>query len=214
MKQEIKAIIFDMDGVIIDSMPAHARTWLKALKKHEIEATKSDIFRMEGYKNEEIIQDLSEREVSLDEMKEIGRIKHEYFKQEEVELFPVQDLLEKLGEKYRLGIVTGGTRAEVNHNLSQEILSHLDVILSEEDYQRGKPYPEPFLKGIEKFNLSKENLLVVENAPAGVESAKEAGLTVLAIATYVDKEELDQADFVVENHQELSDFLSNHFLSE
>jgi beta-phosphoglucomutase-like phosphatase (HAD superfamily) len=83
-----------------------------------------------------------------------------------------------------------------------------DVIVSGEDVKNGKPDPEPYEKAIAKLGLSKDECLVVENAPLGIESAKNAGVFCVGVPTYLDKTKLHEADIIVKNHAELIDYLT------
>ena len=208
MNEEIEAVVFDFDGVIVNSMPAHANTWIKALGDKNIKCTEEDIFVREGYSSARIIRELADREVSDEEIQEIADKRHTYLKQENIDLFDWSpEILRKLSDKVKIGIVTGSEMREVEHLLPEELREKVSVFVTEDDYDKGKPHPEPFLQAVEKLKTPKGKILVVENAPAGVESAKKAGLRVVGIPTYIEKEELKEADLVVSDHEELSDYL-------
>jgi len=81
------------------------------------------------------------------------------------------------------------------------------VIFSGADVTHGKPSPEPYLKAIEKLSVRKDRCIVIENAPLGVESTKNAGLYCVAVPTHVSPASLKKADVVFEGHEALKEYL-------
>lgn len=187
-----KAIFFDMDGVLFDSMKYHARAWTNAM--HDIGITFSEY---EGYMNEgrtgHSTIDLAfnrehRRDATEDEKQEIYRIKSRYFEsygQSPIMPF-ANDLLHKVkNQGLQIYLVTGSGQASLLDGLQV----HFPDIFKKErmvtafDVTQGKPHPEPYLQALKKSGFTRAEVAVVENAPLGVESAKAAGLFVIAVNT-------------------------------
>jgi HAD superfamily hydrolase (TIGR01509 family) len=108
-----------------------------------------------------------------------------------------------------IAVASGADRTIVTSLMDKFYPGIFDAIISGEDVENGKPDPEPYEKAIAKLGLSKDECLVVENAPLGVESAKNAGVFCVGVPTYLDESKLKEADFVVRNHSELIEYLTD-----
>jgi len=203
-----KAVFFDMDGVVVDSMRFHVKAWILALSDFGIKADEIEIFRREGMTGDssikEIISLYSDNSDQID-IKLLIEKKHLYFEKYEIQAYDeIFEILNYLKEKQiKLALVTGSERRSVNHLLEEKLYSLFDFIITSDDVEKGKPDPEPYLKAIEKIEIDNSFCLVVENAPMGLISAKNAGLDVVAVETTLPKKELLGADLVVRNHKEL-----------
>jgi beta-phosphoglucomutase len=102
-----------------------------------------------------------------------------------------------------LTLVTGTARHEVERILSKELLGLFSVIITGNDVKKGKPHPEPYLIALKKLQMKPKDVVVFENAPFGIISAKRAHLRCLALETYLPKTYLKRADFVFSSYQEL-----------
>ena len=111
----------------------------------------------------------------------------------------------------KLAIVTGANKEFAEKILNNYFSNIFDIIITGNDVKNGKPSPEPYLKATKKLNIKANNLIVIENAPLGIQSAKSAGLNVLAIETTLKKENLKLADKIFKNHKELFDYIRNKF---
>ncbi|KAB2837036.1 MAG: HAD family phosphatase [Candidatus Brocadia sp.] len=204
----MKAIIFDMDGVLVDSMSYHAEAWDIALKTEGININKKIIYELEGANYRQVIDIILRqhgRTPTESEIQELGHKKLAIFEQiEQVRPFDgVTELLEFLKPKYKLAVVSGSNRKTVQTTLNTFFPGIFRVIIDGEETRIGKPSPEPYLRATEKLDIPKSHCLVIENAPLGIRSAKSAGLRCIAITTYLGKECLKEADIVVDNHKEL-----------
>lgn len=194
-KEEPKLVLFDMDGVLVDSMPIHDRAWRKAADKYDLEYTEGEFFRAEGMKGRDTIAMLYRRMHGSDPSEELIREAYEYktalFEQEQPTLLKpipgVIDLIRYLEEERRiaLGVVTGSTLANA-HSRIGTFFSGLfadEVLVTADRVTKGKPDPEPYLLGMKRMGYSAEETLVVENAPLGVRSAVAAGAFTTAVTT-------------------------------
>ncbi len=210
--KDLKAVMLDMDGVVIDGMPFHQRAWKEAFAAVGIEVTDTDIYLKEGMdQRETVIQLCAGKGVSLssEDMKKVidlkNRILNSIFK---VRLIPdIKEFLSRLKALgFKLALVTGTNKDVVERILHQEeVLKDLfDVVVTAATASRKKPDPEPYLKGVELLETDKERCLVIENSPAGITSAKRAGLTCLALTTSLPAEYLKEADCVFQSLKDVS----------
>ena len=209
----LNSVIFDMDGVVVDGMPYHIESWKKALLTVGISVTDLEIYLMEGMTGEETIQELTSKKnkfLSDESIRNVLKLKRKIFK----DIFTVklmkgsQELLLELQSlNYRLALVTGTRLEVVNKVLQMGLEGVFEIIITGEMVNNGKPDPEPYLKAVNELNVDKESCLVVENAPAGITSAKSAGLTCFAVQTSLPEEYLKSADKIFRSIDDLSAFL-------
>lgn len=191
---DLKAILFDMDGVLYDSMPAHAKSWQETMVEFGFQTTRPEDFYMhEGRPADSTINLYFRKERSRDgtteEIKEIYLRKTELFrKYHDGAVMPsAKEALDFTRQQGLLPVlVTGSKQPSLLENLNQ----HFPGVFSREnmvtafDTKIGKPDPEPFLMGLEKAgNLKPNQALAIENAPLGTESATKAGLFTICVNT-------------------------------
>lgn len=211
--KKIKAVIFDMDGVITDTMPYHFRAWRSVFARRGLKLSKFAVYRREGQKGTESIQEIfSEygRDITVFEAKSIIAEKEALFKRIVKQRYVpgARSLLKKLYKlSVRLALVTGTARHEVEHMLPSDILSMFSVVVTGTDVNNGKPHPEPYLKALHNLEIDPRQSIVIENAPYGIKSAKAAGLTCCAITTSLPKKYLIEADIICSGHVELTALL-------
>jgi HAD superfamily hydrolase (TIGR01509 family) len=210
----IKGIIFDSDGVLVNSMPFHAKAWVEVFAEYGIEVTEEDIYEIEGSNHVGVINIFFGKAGRTPEPEiyaEILEKKRAHFlENNRAEVFEgMYDCLSSLKNKFKLAVASGADRTIVTSLMDKFYPGIFDAIISGEDVENGKPDPEPYEKAIAKLGLSKDECLVVENAPLGVESAKNAGVFCVGVPTYLDESKLKEADFVVRNHSELIEYLTD-----
>ncbi|MGD1835250.1 MAG: HAD family hydrolase [Nitrososphaeraceae archaeon] len=175
----MNGIIFDMDGVLVDSMPSHCNAWKVAIRNiTNIDIKDKYIYINEGRRgNDFIFQILKENNIPTDEiiMEKIHRKKNELFqKNGKYNMFPgIKRILNSLS--CQKAVVSGSTKQDVLKIIHDTFGEKMfDVIITADDITIGKPHPMPFLKALKALNLKSQNVIVVENAPLGVEAAKNA----------------------------------------
>ena len=185
-----KAVLFDMDGVLYDSMPHHVIAWQESMKRFGIDMTEADAYATEGARGIDTIRQIATRqgkEVSLEEAQrmydEKSRIFHEM---PDAPIFDgVFDMMEKIKRAgMTVNVVTGSGQRPLIRRLLNDFGRYLDEnhITTAYDVKRGKPYPDPYLMGLQKAgNLKPFEGIVVENAPLGVRSGVSAGIFTVAI---------------------------------
>ena len=202
MKQQFKAILFDMDGTLIDSMKYHVAAWKQAFAESGYYPEELEFYLNEGVKHPITVRDrLKNQGVENPGEEMITKIftrKREVF-HEILTIRPTEgipELLDMLHGKIKLGIVTAGLQSVVDRVLAKHFNNYFGIIVHHESVEKGKPNPDPYLYGAKLTGMPNENILAIENAPAGIESAVGAGLTCWAVCTTLEPEYLSQADRV------------------
>jgi len=205
----IRAVLFDYDGVLVNSMPYHVAAWLEVMGRYDVAISPEEIYLEEGSRTEEVAAELfrrRDRDFSTELLQEIVDAKRDqYLANNQTMLVDgAHDLLAHLKKDgYRLGLVTGSIRAQVEGTLGKEIESMFDCVVASEDVEHGKPNPEPFLKAAQRLNVAAEECLVIENAPLGVHAARAAGMWVVAVLATLPSHYLREAHQVVADLIEL-----------
>ena len=213
----IEALIFDMDGVLIDSMHLHALAWKTAFMEAGISIDERDIFALEGENDIGIVKrvlgmsgnDPTEMETRLSTVSAtVPARKHQLFDRNSVTVFDgVDEMLRQIKDKFMLAVVSGSDSRIVEIMMEKYFPGIFDVIVSGDDTENGKPAPDPYNKAVEMLGVRKDNCIVVENAILGVESAKNAGIFTVGLPTYLTRKELEHADIVLHDHAELFRFI-------
>jgi len=202
----LKGIIFDLDGVLVDSHPAHKKSWQKLLASVGRHVTETEMqFVVEGHKRDEVLRHFL-GELSDADAQTFGSLKDRYFREFVHEVKAVPGVLEFVvaaaasGLALAVGTSAGGSRAEEMIE-ALGLRSHFSAIVTGDDVTNGKPDPAVFDLAAMRLGLSHENLLVCEDAVAGVQAAKSAGMSCMAIAANGRRELLKEAgaDWVVED---------------
>lgn len=212
MKQHFSTLIFDMDGVIINSEELHARAKRMTLHKYDISYPENIFDDFKGRPDLDfwryVVRELSFEQYSVAGLD--GYKRNVYISlADELSLVPgVMDFIRNVGPNFsRIGLVSSATRAdfavaEAKFRLQQ----WFDVIVLGEDTRHHKPHPEPYLKAMTLLKTRPAETMVVEDSPNGVISAKSAGCHVVAITTSFPEEQLQRAgaDFVAGSFDEIS----------
>ncbi len=214
----MSAVLFDMDGVVIDSMGQHEEAWRKVFRDEGIDLSPEDILKREGMSGPESLLDIyNEKKLPLpsdDKLNYLIDKKHGIFNENNISPFlGILTCLELLKErKILLALVTGSHMETVERILPEELREYFSAIITADHVKNGKPSPEPYLKALEKINVPVENAIAVENAPMGILSAKNAGLYCVALETTLPSEYLQKADIILSNHQKLYEYLESTFI--
>lgn len=220
MNKKYEAILFDMDGVIVNTMPYHFQAWQQVFSQINIQVNKKEIYEREGEPGMVTLSEilyLHKRDITESEKVEILQEKERIFKQiVRPELFKgIVDLLEELkNHDFLLGLVTGTSTNEMNSILPEEVRGFFQVIVTGDSVKKGKPAPDPYLKALESFGLPSRQALVIENAPYGIRSAKQAQIKCIAIASSLSREYLQQADYICTSVEEVRELLFGLLLKE
>lgn len=176
----MRGIIFDMDGVLVDSMPSHFEAWKAAFKEiADIEVAERELYLLEGMRGIELVHRIfKQKNISNSSLAEkVSSRKNEIFRLIRKSR-PFEGVRELISEsKCRKAVVSGSAREDVETILSDAFdLKTFDVLITSDDIQKGKPDPSAFLTALKKLNLKPSEAMIVENAPLGVEAANKAGI--------------------------------------
>jgi beta-phosphoglucomutase len=211
----IRALIFDWDGVLLDSGHAYYCAYERVLHEAGVSITPREIYLREGQPTGQLLVALfTQRGIALDESMIQAMVDRRRQYQSAIgtrNFFPgVWRLLADLrAAGYKLAMVTGSSRKSVELVLTKELESRFDAVITADDVKRPKPNPEPFLLAAEILGIPAPECLVVENAPFGIEAAHGAGCPVIGICTTLSAEDLQRADWVVPDHGALELLLSS-----
>lgn len=202
MARPLRAVIFDVDGVLVRSMEKHHAAYQRAFDTVGARIGQDEVFEHEGRRNREVVERLAEaRRLGLpkEKLDELSRIKQETFRSfGPMPFYPgARELVESLHARgLKVAAVTGTSRANVDHHLG-DLVRRFSAIVAGEDYENGKPHPEPYRRALDKLGIAPDEAVVVENAVLGIRSAKAAGLRVIAVASTMPREALREADVIV-----------------
>lgn len=203
------AVLWDWDGVLVDSGYNFYHTYEMVLRDEGIVTTPREIYLREGEPTPRLLKAIFDQyHVPIDDakIKELVVRRREYDAGlAERRLFPsVPRLVHRLRQAgCRVGMVTGSSRRSIERVLTEAQARWFDVIITADDTLRGKPDPEPFLLATRALKAKPEECIVIENAPFGIEAARNAGCAVAAICTTLSKEYLGRANWIVKDHEEL-----------
>ncbi len=203
----MRGVLFDFDGVTVDSMQLHFQGWKAVLSEYGHELKAEDFFIYEGSGVPQIARYLNEKFHLGDEsvLKDIALKVRAHYKGHPIIFFDgfrrVIDLLKQ--QQIPIAVVTGGTRERVQRTVDQHLKNVFDAIVTLDDVRYSKPHPEPFIKGAEKLALPPEDCWVIENAPLGIRAARDAGCTVLAVETTLPAKHLAAADFIAHDFHDV-----------
>lgn len=187
-----KAVLFDMDGVLFNSMPYHAKAWCSALHKNGLQFEEKEAYLNEGRTGASTINIIAQRQYGRDfsdkEIKKIYQDKCDVFN-----TFPLAkpfdgglDLVHQVKQSGLTPmIVTGSGQKSLLGRLEENYpgLFKQELMVTAFDVKIGKPHPEPYLMGLRKGDLKPEEAIVVENAPLGIQSSVAAGIFTIALNT-------------------------------
>ncbi|MDD5195844.1 MAG: HAD-IA family hydrolase [Candidatus Omnitrophica bacterium] len=209
IKFAFKAVIFDMDGVITNTMPDHFNAWLATFAAIGIKVSCYDIYEREGQDGLTSVREITKKygiKISAKETRRILAQKERLFKRIVKVRFvkgarPFIRLLKK--RKFLLGLVTGTASHEVRRIMPKKLLKMFNVIVTGDRVKKSKPHPEPFLKAIRMLKVRPGQAAVLENAPFGIKSAKRAGLFCIAMQTSLPVKYLAGADALFKSYAQL-----------
>ena len=188
------AILFDLDGVLVDSTRAVDREWREWAARKGVDGD-AIMAIAHGVRTIEVIRRVAPH---LDAQVEADAIEnHEAGDQRGVTVMPgAVDLVKSIPDG-RWGVVTSGSRLLATNRLRYCGLPVPQVLVTSDDVTNGKPHPEPYLKGAAGLGFKPADCLVIEDAPAGIESGRAGGMKVVGITSTYKVDALTQADIVI-----------------
>ena len=191
MKKKLKAVLFDMDGVLFDSMPYHSEAWHTVMKSHGLTLSREEAYMHEGRTGASTINIVFQRELGREAtQEEIESIYQEKCFVQFVsrsKTYPgAWELLQKVKKDGLIPmVVTGSGQLSLLERLEHNYpgMFRKELMVTAFDVKYGKPNPEPYLMALKKGGLKADEAIVVENAPLGVEAGHNAGIFTIAVNT-------------------------------
>ena len=191
-KLNLKAVLFDMDGVLFDSMKNHAAAWHEAMKQYGMHLSPEEAYMHEGRTGASTINIVStrqrHREATEEEIKEIYQTKSDIFNSlPKAERMPgALELLNQIKEDNLIPVVvTGSGQKSLLERLNRNFPNIFkgELMVTAFDVKYGKPNPEPYLMALQKAGIQANEAVVIENAPLGVKAGVAAGIFTIALNT-------------------------------
>jgi len=204
-----KGVIFDLDGVLIDSGWAHRQSWYDLAKKEGYQMSDDFFYNTFGMQNYQILPLLAGKELSIEKINELSDWKEQRYRDifsQSMELSTgAERLFNELKAKgFLLAIGSSTPKTNLDFVMGKlNVEKYFDVVVSKEDVTNGKPAPDTFLAAAQKLVLKPRSCIVVEDSIPGVEAGKNAGMSVIALTTTRDRTELTEADIIVNSLIEL-----------
>jgi sugar-phosphatase len=188
------AILFDLDGVLVDSTRSVARQWKLWAEENNLDPAQL-LEIAHGRRTIEVVQLLTPHLASEAEVQKIEA--REAADTDGVQVMPgAVELVASIPPK-RWAVVTSGTRYLATARLRLGKIPVPEVLISADDVINGKPHPEPYLKGAERLGVDPQDCLVIEDAPAGIAAAHAGGMKVIGLTSTYSAAELKDADAIV-----------------
>ena len=203
-----EAILFDLDGVLVDSTAVVVRTWRDWARDRGLDAERI-LEIAHGRPAAETVRLFAPHLDADSEARELERIEIENL-EGVLEIEGARELLSSLPAD-GWTVVTSGTRALASKRMEHVGLPLPERFVSADDVENGKPHPEAYLRGAEILGVRPEACVVVEDAPSGVSSARSAGMRVVAVATTYRQDDLGEADAVASSLAKLRAILLPEF---
>lgn len=193
----IRGIIFDMDGVLVDTKDFHIAALQQLGKEKGRELSEEFLIEILGWRNEEALVEILGHPLTDEELFHYQEHKEAlYRKLIKPHLTPVTGLLELLEDlkqnDFRIALATNGYRKNIDFILDGlNIRRYFSATIGSEDVSRGKPYPDPFVTASHKLSLEPEQCIVFEDSDTGIQAAKSAGCLCIALTTTLPHHKID-----------------------
>lgn len=202
--RRFRAVVFDFDGTLADTMADHFRAWQAVMADYGVRLAPEEYYPLEGIRVAELPGRFfaQHHQAPRDEELLVRKKEAYYLAHHRFAFYAgVEGFIRRLHRRQvPLGLVTAGLLDRLRRSVPSGFLEQFRAIVTGEDTAVGKPSPEPYLRGAEKLGLPPEACIVVENAPLGIDAAKQAGAYCIALCTTVPRGVLEQtqADEVVD----------------
>jgi beta-phosphoglucomutase family hydrolase len=217
INDNIKAVIFDMDGLLVNSEPIHYKAWNKTLKAYGIEFSYKSFLSYVGQSNESLVKDQitankGKQTKITDSVEEVIKIKSNNYIEliDEIELMPdVMTTVKELSHRYPLAVASSSYTKEVTEILLQRgIADFFKIIIGGDMVIEKKPHPEIYLEAAKLLGVHPNECLALEDSISGIMAAKAAGMHIVAVPNeYTKKHDFSIADKIIDNISKVKDIL-------
>jgi beta-phosphoglucomutase family hydrolase len=184
--QNFAALLFDFDGTIADTMPAHLEAWNQVLSVHKLTLSKEQHLAWAGRPTREIVRLLNELHLTNMSYEVISKTKELHYMRslaEIKEIVPVADIIRHYHGQLPMAVVSGSRHRPVDTTLEHlNLTQYFDAVVCAEDYTVGKPAPDCFLQAAKLLKVKSEHCLVFEDGELGIQAAKAAGMAYLRVS--------------------------------
>ena len=206
MSKDKFAVIFDMDGVMVDNNPYHKKAWRTFVQNHGFDFSEEDLKQhIYGKTNRDILTFVFGPKITEEEIRQYANEKEKMYEVLYRDFIkPVNGLVGFLdllhSKNIPIAVATSAPPQNVKFVLTAiDVKKYFNIIVDDTEVKKGKPDPEIYLTTAKKLNINPSNCIVFEDSLSGVKSALNAGMKVVAITTTHTKEELSNANLVVDD---------------
>ncbi len=208
-----KYILFDNDGVLVETERLYYKASKCALKEffnYDISFEQYMKVMTDGNGIWVVVPNASKKEV-ITARNQRDIYYQEYLKTEKLEINGVVEVLEELSKSYKMGIITTSRRVDFDLiHTHRPIIQFMDFTLCVEEYPRAKPYPDPYLAGMKKFNATQEECIIVEDSQRGLISAVAAGIDCVIVDNeFTRSQDFTDAQYFIKNLKQLPELLQS-----
>jgi HAD superfamily hydrolase (TIGR01509 family) len=187
MKEGFKAIIFDLDGTLINSLPYHFLSFKDLLLEHNIRVSDNHLKKLIGYSTEKILRELKKKYKfgeNIQDMREERRYHYFKFVGRRDLVFPgVKRILEDLRLNCELAVATGSSMIVFEHSTDKEFQELFDKVITINDVKKGKPHPDQLILAAKRLRVAPEKCLVIGDSIYDAQAAKNAGMAFVGVTT-------------------------------
>ncbi len=205
------AVIFDMDGVLVDNLKYHVTAWLKFCENHGISLTEDDFYKnLNGKNSRDSFLYIFKKTISQSDVEKFTDEKESLYRSLYLPFIkPAEGLIDFLKElksnDVKIAIGTSAIQKNIDFTLNNtKIRDYFDAIVHAEMVTHGKPAPDIYLKAAEILNLSAKSCIVFEDALLGIEAGQKAGMKVVGVTTSHTVEELKHTDMQIPDFKGLT----------
>lgn len=214
MKRNIKAIVFDFDGVVIDSEPLYEKAERKLFEEYNIHVPDEDWKHLKGISEEEFFEHVRKKYGASAPLQELRKRVRELLLNEFSHGLKYMDgfreFMSEICVKHKVGLVTSTSWSVIKWIFENTTIeNHFEYIVTAEDVNMRKPHPEPYLEVFKKMGVAPDEVIVIEDSIHGVNSAVAAGATTIGFTSSLSEEDLSAAHYFADSFFDIKKILQS-----